>query len=142
MANTSAIWQQAADTQQKPYKKSLMKNVWKNFFKSQENGQLAKKDKTERTWGLGRKTIEEIGKGNQMTALFQYTRQCQLLFGTQYPQSTSLLISHWFGLDIPTQVLVLRWPCTVDRMLALLTNQPTTQVLVLRWPCMVDRITN
>ena len=37
--------------------------------KSQENGPLQTNIKTERSRGLGRKTREETGKGNQMTAL-------------------------------------------------------------------------
>ena len=37
--------------------------------KKQENGPLAENDKTERAIGLGRKTREEIGNGNQITAL-------------------------------------------------------------------------
>ena len=48
------------------------KKKLENFLeKSQENGQLAKKiqDFLKRARLLGRKTRQEIGKGNQMTAL-------------------------------------------------------------------------
>jgi len=37
--------------------------------KSQKNGPLAENCQTERPRGLGRKTREEIGKGNEMIAL-------------------------------------------------------------------------
>ena len=37
--------------------------------KSQKNGPLAEKCQTERARGLGRKTREEIGKGNEIITL-------------------------------------------------------------------------
>ena len=69
MANTSAIWQQAAHTtyqlsspncSTRAIQKSLTLNEkYLRVFKSQE-----KNDKTERARGLGRKkTREEIGRG-------------------------------------------------------------------------------
>ena len=84
MANTSAIWQQAAHTTYQPsspsistraiQKKSLTLNekylrvFWKK--KSGEWTRSRKNDKTERARGVGKKqTREAIGKGNQMTAL-------------------------------------------------------------------------
>ena len=75
MANTSAIWQQAAHTTYELLSPScstraiqkiltLIKKYLRVFWKkSQENGPLAEKAR-----GLGRKK-EKIGKGNQMTAL-------------------------------------------------------------------------
>ena len=81
MANTSAIWQQAAHTtyqlsspscSTRAIQKSLTFNKkYLSFLeKSQENGRLAEKwqdRKSKRT--RQKKTREEIGKGNQMTAL-------------------------------------------------------------------------
>ena len=83
MANTRAIWQQAAHTThqlsspscstwaiQKKLTLKLMKNIRVFWKKSQENGPLAEKwqdRKSKRT--RQKKTREEIGKGNQMTAL-------------------------------------------------------------------------
>ena len=82
MANTSAIWQQAAHTtyqllspscSTRSIQKSLTLNKQKidSFLeKRQKNGSLAEKRqdrKSKRT--RQKKTIEEIGKGNQMTAL-------------------------------------------------------------------------
>ena len=85
-ANTSAIWQQAAHTtyhllsaQEEPHNKSLMLNEKLRIFWRKKEG----KKKTSGEWtisrkmttrqkesrGLGRKTKEEIGKRNQMTAL-------------------------------------------------------------------------
>ena len=43
------------------------------FFKKEENGPLQKNYKTETARRLGRNTKEEIGKGNQMTALRSQT---------------------------------------------------------------------
>ena len=52
---------------------SLNEKYWKNFLeKVQQNGPAGrrkKEDKTERVTGLGRRTIEEIVKWKQMTAL-------------------------------------------------------------------------
>ena len=81
MANTSAIWQQAAHTTNqlsspscstRAVQKNLILNEkYLSFLeKSQENGPLAEKwqdRKSKRT--RRKKTREEIGKGNQMTAL-------------------------------------------------------------------------
>ena len=80
MANTYAIRQQAVHTtyQLSPpicsirtmqKRLSLNKKCLRIFEKSQEKGPLAENDKTERARGLGRKTIQETGKRNQMTAL-------------------------------------------------------------------------
>ena len=82
MANTSATWQQAAHTtyqlsspscstqaiqKSQTRNKKILRVFWK---KSQENGPLAEKwqdRKSKRT--RQKKTRQEIGKGNQMTAL-------------------------------------------------------------------------
>ena len=56
--------------QQETYKEAyLFKKIVSFLERSQENGPLQTNIKTERSRGLGRKTREEIGKGNQMTAL-------------------------------------------------------------------------
>ena len=57
---------------QEPYKKSLSLNEkYRRIFrkKFRRKDQQAEKDKTDRVTGLGRRTREEIAKGNQMTAL-------------------------------------------------------------------------
>ena len=79
MANTSAIWQQAAHTtHQLPSpncsKRTIQKIVRKkkkNGKNTTENGPLGEKnDQTkEQEDYTGRKTREEIGKGNQVRAL-------------------------------------------------------------------------
>ena len=81
MANTSAIWQQAAHATYQlsspscstwAIQKSLTlhKKYWKVFWKkSQVNGPLAEKWQDRKSKGTRqKKTREEIGKGNQMTA--------------------------------------------------------------------------
>ena len=62
------------DGQKEPYQKQQQQhneNVGEisGEKKSKENGPLAENAKTERAIGLGRKTREEIGNGNQITAL-------------------------------------------------------------------------
>ena len=83
MANTSAIWQQAARTtyqlsspscstrtiQKIPKKISTKKFGEFPGKKVRRMDHQQKLDRTERTRGLGRKMREEIGKGNQMMAL-------------------------------------------------------------------------
>ena len=62
---------------QQPYKKAylLTKNIEEFSGKSlEEKGKQAEKDKTERVTGLGRRTIVEIAKWNQMTVLRFQTR--------------------------------------------------------------------
>ena len=84
MTNTGPVWQTAVHTnnhllaaQQEPYEKAcLLAKMFRDFLeiKSGEWAVSRKTTKTERARGLGRKTREEIGKGNQMTTLrFQRT---------------------------------------------------------------------
>ena len=57
---------------QEPYKKAYLSTnkYWRIFWKKfRRKGQRAEENKTERVTGLGRRTIEEIAKWNQMTAL-------------------------------------------------------------------------
>ena len=78
MANTSAIWQQAAHTtyqlaspscSTRAIQKSLTLNEkYLRVFWKKEDCTVSRK-MTERARGLGREKIEETGKGNQMTAL-------------------------------------------------------------------------
>ena len=74
MANTSAIRQQAAHAIYQLSSPSCTRAIQKSlalnekifeFSLNQANGQ----DKTERARRLGRKTRQEIGKGNQITTL-------------------------------------------------------------------------
>ena len=79
MANTSAIWQQAAHTtyhlsscSARTIQKSLTFNekylrIFLKKVRRMDHQQT--NDETERARGRGRKTREEIRKGNQMTAL-------------------------------------------------------------------------
>ena len=78
IANTSAIWQQAAHTTDQLYTKmpNLLRKLFESvcFFWGGKSGEWTVSKnmaKTERARGLGRKIREEIGKGkgNQMTAL-------------------------------------------------------------------------
>ena len=89
MANTSATWQQAAHTTYQLSSPScstraIQKNLTLNekylsfLEKSQENGPLAEKwqdRKSKRTRQKRKKTREEIGNGNQMTALRERERE-------------------------------------------------------------------